>query len=125
MKDVESLGHLLAGLAAGPVLLVARTLSYLFGIHETSSALKLEAWMVAAGEIIVAGLVKYFASELSGRHPRTCRMSNAPKLWGSCAARRNRSLDHSTMRPNGDKGDQDQNITHVNYDRALTGLMTL
>lgn len=47
--DVESLRHLLAGLAAGPVLLVARTLSYLFGNHETFSAFRLEAQVFTAG----------------------------------------------------------------------------
>lgn len=46
---MESFRHLLAGLAAGPVLLVARTLSCLLGNHETFRAFKLEAQVFTAG----------------------------------------------------------------------------
>lgn len=75
-----SLKHLLAGLATGPFLFVARTLSYLLGNHtnETFSVLRLSAQM-SAGLIIVAALVKYF-EDMSSRWPRTCRMRNPPKL---------------------------------------------
>ena len=47
--DVESLRHLLAGLAARPVLLVARTLSHLLGMHETFSAFRLGAQILLQG----------------------------------------------------------------------------
>lgn len=47
--EVESYIHLLAGLAARPVLLVARTLSYLLGNHETFRAFRLEAQVLTAG----------------------------------------------------------------------------
>ena len=77
---VESYIHLLAGLAASPVLLVARTLSYLLGNHETFRAFRLEAQVFTAGQTIVAGLVKYFGSKMSGRYPRTRQLSNEPKL---------------------------------------------
>lgn len=46
---MESFRHLLAGLAAGPVLLVARTLSYLLGNHETFRAFRLGAQVFTAG----------------------------------------------------------------------------
>jgi hypothetical protein len=78
-----SFRHLLAGLAAGPVLLVARTLSYLLGNHETFRAFRLGAQVFTARQIIVAGLVKYFDSEISCRHPRTRRLSNTAKRSGA------------------------------------------
>lgn len=46
---MEFFGHLLAGLAARPVLLVARTLSYFLGNHETFRAFRLEAQVYTAG----------------------------------------------------------------------------
>jgi hypothetical protein len=47
MQAVKFGRHLLADFAASPVLLVARTLSYLLGNHSTFSAFRLGAEMSA------------------------------------------------------------------------------